>query len=33
MLYVFHQRLYRSAAVAVMPRNDVVNRIGFRFSW
>ncbi|UXT59648.1 hypothetical protein FY134_18290 [Agrobacterium fabrum] len=32
MLDVFHQGFYRSAAIAVMPGNDVVYRIGFRFS-
>ncbi|WP_312938793.1 hypothetical protein [Agrobacterium pusense] len=32
MLDVFHQRLYRGTAIAVMPRDNVVNRIGFRLS-
>lgn len=32
MLDVLHQRLNGSAAVSVMPCNDVVHRIGFRFS-
>ncbi len=32
MLNVFHQRLYRRPAIAVMPCNDVVDRIGLWFS-
>ncbi len=31
MLDVFHQRLNRGAAVALVPCYDVVHRIGFRF--
>lgn len=32
MLDVFHQRLNGSAAVSIVPCNDVIHRIGFRFS-
>ncbi|WP_158080282.1 hypothetical protein [Agrobacterium sp. YIC 4121] len=32
MLDVLHQGLYRGTAVAVVPGNDVVNRVGFRLS-
>lgn len=32
MLDVFHQRLNSGAAVSIVPCNDVVHRIGFRFS-
>jgi hypothetical protein len=32
MLDVLHQRFDRSAAIAIVPRNDVVHRVSFRFS-
>ncbi len=33
MLDVLHQRFNCGSAIAIVPRNDVVHRIGFRFSW
>lgn len=32
MLDVFHQRFNCGSAIAIVPRNDVVHRIGFRLS-
>ncbi len=33
MLNIFYQGLNGGSAVSVVPCNDVVHRIGFRFSW